>query len=89
MERSASGRRGVEADEARAGEVRPLHSKGTWQIHVILYAKGARHGATAPADALPIEGRREPRARADRTGVTESPIYGRRSTSMPRSRSSC
>src|SRR5260370_15790198 len=26
MERSASGRRGVEADEARAGEVRPLHS---------------------------------------------------------------
>src|SRR5258708_8356917 len=26
MERSASGRRGVEADEARAGEVRPLHN---------------------------------------------------------------
>src|SRR5260370_42491364 len=26
MERSASGRRGVEADEAPAGEVRPLHS---------------------------------------------------------------
>ena len=26
MERSASGRRGVEADEARAREVRPLHS---------------------------------------------------------------
>jgi len=25
-ERSASGRRGVEADEERAGEVRPLHS---------------------------------------------------------------
>jgi len=29
--------------------------QGTRQIHVILYAKGARHGATAPADALPIE----------------------------------
>jgi hypothetical protein len=26
MERSASGRRGVEADEARAAEVRPLHN---------------------------------------------------------------
>src|SRR5260221_12142689 len=26
MERSASGRRGVEADEVRAGEVRPLHN---------------------------------------------------------------
>jgi len=26
LERSASGRRGVEADDARAGEVRPLHS---------------------------------------------------------------
>src|SRR5260221_4533694 len=26
MERSESGRRGVEADEARAGEVRPLHN---------------------------------------------------------------
>jgi hypothetical protein len=32
-----------------------LRCKGTRQIHVILYAKGPRHGVTAPADELPIE----------------------------------
>jgi hypothetical protein len=34
-------------------ENRPL--QGTRQIRVILYAKGALHGAPAPADELPIE----------------------------------
>ena len=30
-------------------------NQGTRQIRVILYAKGALHGATASADELPIE----------------------------------
>ena len=62
-ERSASGRRGVEADEARAGEVRPLHNsieadEQTWATGGgVGGAKGedrGKHGrATHVPDAVP------------------------------------
>lgn len=64
VERSASGRRGVEADEARAGEVRPLHSSNeageqTWATRRGAgEAKGedrGEHGrATHAPDSAPV-----------------------------------
>src|SRR5260221_9022391 len=66
MERSASGRRGVEADEARAGEVRPLDNsieadEQTWATGGgVGGAKGEDRGkhrrATHVPDAAPDKG---------------------------------
>jgi DNA-binding LacI/PurR family transcriptional regulator len=52
LERSASGRRGVEADEARAREVRPLHSsveagEQTWRL-------GAEPSKVAPSTRIQV-----------------------------------
>src|SRR5689334_21235681 len=72
VERSASGRRGVEADEARAGEVRPLRSSNeageqTWATGCGTGgAKGEDRGeherATQAPDSAP--GARVPEARS-------------------------
>src|SRR5246127_2877429 len=59
MERSASGRRGVEADEARAGEVRPLHNsieadEQTWATRGgVGGAKGEDQGKHGRATHVP------------------------------------
>src|SRR5258708_21598377 len=59
MERSASGRRGVEADEARAGEVRPLHNsieadEQTWATRGgVGGAKGEDQGEHGRATHVP------------------------------------
>ena len=68
MERSASGRRGVEADEARAGEVRPLHSSNeageqTW---------ATRGGANGNEPTERTEGNTV-HCRADRVRVVSAP----------------
>jgi hypothetical protein len=58
-ERSASGRRGVEADEARAGEVRPLHNsieadEQTWATgDGVGGAKGEDRGKHGRATHVP------------------------------------
>jgi hypothetical protein len=59
MEQSASGRRGVEADEARAGEVRPLHNsieadEQTWATgDGVGGAKGEDRGKHGRATHVP------------------------------------
>src|SRR5260370_27096315 len=71
LERSASGRRGVEADEARAGEVRPLHSsteagEQTWATgRGAGGAKGEDRGEHGRAIHVPdtAPGKRVPEAR--------------------------
>src|SRR5689334_16114222 len=71
LERSASGRRGVEADEARAGEVRPLHSsteagEQTWATgRGAGGAKGEDRGEHGRATHVPdtAPGKRVPEAR--------------------------
>src|SRR5258708_9023623 len=71
LERSASGRRGVEADEARAGEVRPLHSsteagEQTWATGGGAGgAKGEDQGEHGRATHVPdtAPGKRVPEAR--------------------------
>src|SRR5260370_6792729 len=71
LERSASGRRGVEADEARAREVRPLHSsteagEQTWATGGGAGgAKGEDRGEHGRATHVPdtAPGKRVPEAR--------------------------
>src|SRR5258708_23372557 len=83
MERSASGRGGVEADEVRAGEVRPLHSsieagEQTWATGSGAGgAKGEDRGEHGRATHVPntVPGKRVPEARlCTRSCSWDSPL---------------